>query len=211
MNILKAIFSHCKSKEKKDDDMKFLIVGLGNVGAEYEGTRHNVGFMVAEQLLKEAREKEQNAVWSLERRAYRTELRCKGRTMVVIRPTTYMNLSGEAVRYWLQAEKIPVENLLVVVDDLALPLGTLRMKKQGSAGSHNGLKSIEAALGRNDYCRLRIGVGDNFSRGHQIDFVLGTFSHEERAVMEPRIARACEAVRAFVTQGADRAMNQYNG
>jgi len=185
--------------------MKYLIAGLGNVGAEYEGTRHNIGFMVADALAKRA-----DARWTLERRAYRTEYRLKGRTIVLIKPTTYMNLSGEAVRYWLQAEKVPLANLLVVVDDIALPLGTLRMKKQGGGGGHNGLRNIEALLGTTDYCRLRIGVGNDFGRGHQIDYVLGAFSEAEEAVLLPRIDTACEAVDCFATQGPDRAMNMYN-
>jgi PTH1 family peptidyl-tRNA hydrolase len=186
--------------------MKYLIAGLGNVGAEYQGTRHNIGFMVADALAKQA-----DAPWSLERRAYRTEYRLRGRTVVIIKPTTYMKLSGEAVRYWLQAERIPLSNLLVVVDDIALEVGTLRMKKQGSNGGHNGLADIEAALGTQNYCRLRIGVGNHFGRGHQIDYVLGKFTEEEMATLEPRIKDAAEMVRCFCTQGADRAMNMYNG
>lgn len=211
MNLFKKLFSSCKSGDNIDYNMKYLIVGLGNVGAEYEGTRHNIGFMVVDEMVRQARAANDNVSWSLERRAYRTELRLKGRTLVLIKPTTYMNLSGEAVRYWLQAEKIPVENLLVVVDDIALPLGTIRMKKQGSGGGHNGLGNIEASLGHNSYCRLRMGVGSNFSRGKQIDYVLGKFSEEERAELDPKIEKACEAVRCFATQGADRAMNMYNG
>ena len=211
MNFIKKLFSRCASDNNIDNSMKYLIVGLGNVGAEYEGTRHNIGFMVMDEMVRQAKEKNENASWSLERRAYRTELRLKGRTMVLIKPTTYMNLSGEAVRYWLQAEKIAPENLLVVVDDIALPLGTLRMKKQGSAGSHNGLGNIEAALGSTNYCRLRIGVGNNFSRGKQIDYVLGKFSDEEHAALDPKIEKACDAVRCFATMGPDRAMNMYNG
>lgn len=191
--------------------MKYLVVGLGNVGAEYEGTRHNAGFMVLDEMVRQARENNTNAVWSLERRAYRTELRTKGRTMVLIKPTTYMNLSGEAVRFWMQAERIPQENLLIVVDDIALPLGILRMKKQGSAGSHNGLGNIESVLGNGNYCRLRIGVGNNFTRGHQIDYVLGKFDTEELAILDEHLIRACDAVRCFCTQGPDRAMNIYNG
>lgn len=211
MNLFKKLFSFCKSDDNIDYNMKYLIVGLGNVGAEYEGTRHNIGFMVVDEMVRQARAANDNVSWSLERRAYRTEMRLKGRTLVLIKPTTYMNLSGEAVRYWLQAEKIPVENLLVVVDDIALPLGTLRMKKQGSGGGHNGLGNIEAALGHTNYCRLRVGVGSNFSRGKQIDYVLGKFSDEEHAELDPKIEKVCEAVRCFATQGPDRAMNMYNG
>ena len=185
--------------------MKYLIVGLGNVGGEYEGTRHNCGFMVVDALAKSA-----GATWSLERHAYRTEIRHKGRILVLIKPTTYMNLSGKAVNYWLTQEKVPLENLLVIVDDLALPVGTIRMKKQGSHGGHNGLADIEAALHSANYCRLRIGIGSDFSRGHQIDYVLSCFSAEEHALLDPQIERAGEAVKAFVTVGADRAMTEYN-
>ncbi len=205
MGIIKKLFSRCKTADNTDNSMKYLIAGLGNVGAEYEGTRHNVGFMVVDEMARQAESR-----WSLERRAYRTELRIKGRTLILIKPTTYMNLSGEAVRYWMQTEKVPIENLLVVVDDIALPLGTLRMRKQGAAGGHNGLRNIETLLGRTDYCRLRIGVGNNFGRGHQIDYVLGPFSPEEQAGLAPRIEDACQAIACFATQGADRAMNMYN-
>jgi len=184
---------------------KYLIVGLGNVGAEYEGTRHNAGFMVVDALAKEA-----GAKWSLERHAYRAEIRHKGRILVLVKPTTYMNLSGKAVKYWLQAEKIELQNLLVVVDDIALEPGTLRMKKQGSGGGHNGLGDIEAMLGTQAYCRLRVGVGSHFGRGHQIDYVLGRFDEEEMAKLEPAIAEACETVLCFATQGPDRAMNMHN-
>ncbi len=184
---------------------KYLIVGLGNVGAEYEGTRHNAGFMVVDALAREG-----EARWSLERHAYRTEVRYKGRTLVLIKPTTYMNLSGKAVKYWLQAERVELTNLLVVSDDIALEAGTLRMKKQGSGGGHNGLADIEAALGTQAYCRLRVGVGSHFSRGHQIDYVLGRFTDEELAALEPALAEAVETVRCFATQGPDRAMNMHN-
>lgn len=205
MGLFKNLFSRCKSTDDIDYSMKYLIVGLGNVGAEYEDTRHNAGFMVVDSLAHGA-----EARWTLERRAYRTEIKAKGRTLILIKPTTYMNLSGEAVRYWLQTEKVPLENLLVVVDDIALPIGTLRMRKQGSGGGHNGLRNIETLLGRNDYCRLRIGVGNNFGRGQQIDYVLGPFSSEEQADLAPTLEKACEAVSCFATQGPDRAMNFYN-
>lgn len=211
MNLFKKLLSHCKShgskngpKIEEDPNMKYLIVGLGNVGSEYEGTRHNSGFMVLDQMLKGG-----DVKFSLERHAYRAELRHKGRTLILIKPTTYMNLSGKAVKYWLQAEKIPQQNLLVLVDDIALPLGTLRMKKQGSGGGHNGLGNIEEAIGPN-YCRLRIGVGDNFSRGRQVDYVLGQFSSDEMAVLEPKLDEAAEVVKAFCTVGPDRAMNMFN-
>ena len=191
--------------DNTDAVSKYLIVGLGNVGAEYEGTRHNAGFMVVDALAREG-----EARWSLERHAYRTEVRHKGRVLVLIKPTTYMNLSGKAVKYWLQAERVELPNLLVVVDDIALDPGIIRIKKQGAAGGHNGLTDIELALGTQAYNRLRMGVGSNFSRGRQIDYVLGRFGEDELAAMETAVGTACEAVRCFATQGIDRTMNLYN-
>jgi PTH1 family peptidyl-tRNA hydrolase len=191
--------------EEEKPVAKYLIAGLGNVGAEYEGTRHNAGFMVVDALAKEA-----DAKWSLERHAYRTEVRHKGRVLVLIKPTTYMNLSGKAVRHWLQAEKVELANLMLVVDDLALDPGVIRIKKQGAAGGHNGLADIEACLGTQSYNRLRVGVGQEFGRGQQVDYVLGRFTDEQAAALEPALKTACDAVRCFVTQGIDRTMNLYN-
>ena len=209
MGLLDRLISIWKQKDCREETeppvAKFLIVGLGNVGAEYEGTRHNAGFMVVDALAKEA-----EARWSLERHAYRTEMRHKGRVLVLIKPTTYMNLSGKAVKYWLQAEKVELCNLLVVSDDIALEPGTMRMKKQGGAGGHNGLGDIEAMLGTQNYCRLRVGVGDHFSRGRQVDYVLGRLEGEDLAKVEEAVKQACEAVKCFATQGPDRAMNIYN-
>ena len=209
MGLIGRLLSICKRKEYNETDTepvsKYLIVGLGNVGSEYEGTRHNAGFMVVDALAKEA-----DARWSLERHAYRTEVRHKGRILILIKPTTYMNLSGKAVKYWLQAEKVEMENLLVVVDDLALDPGIIRIKKQGAAGGHNGLADIEAALGTQAYNRLRVGVGQAFGRGQQVDYVLGQFPAEDLPAMEAAVSEACSAVRCFVTQGIDRTMNLYN-
>ena len=205
----KWLASLCHKEACKVDNTdavsKYLIVGLGNVGAEYEGTRHNVGFMVVDALAREG-----EARWSLERHAYRTEVRHKGRVLVLIKPTTYMNLSGKAVKYWLQAERVDLQNLMVVVDDIALDPGIIRIKKQGAAGGHNGLTDIELALGTQAYNRLRMGVGSNFSRGRQVDYVLGQFSADELTAMETAVGTACEAVRCFATQGIDRTMNLYN-
>lgn len=209
MSLLRKIISYCKRKDCKETTnepvSKFLIVGLGNVGAEYEGTRHNAGFMVVDALANES-----DVHWSLERHAYRTEMRHKGRTLVLIKPTTYMNLSGKAVKYWLQAEKIELTNLMVVVDDLALDPGVIRIKKQGASGGHNGLADIEALLGTQNYNRLRVGVGNNFCRGHQVDFVLGQFATDEQSSVEAAVKEATDAIRCFVTQGIDRTMNLYN-
>ena len=199
----------CKRKEQTNEESepvaKYLIVGLGNVGAEYEGTRHNAGFMVVDALAKDG-----DAKWSLERHAYRSEVRHKGRVLVLIKPTTYMNLSGKAVKYWLQAEKVELANLMVVVDDIALDAGVIRIKKQGAAGGHNGLTDIEEHLGTQNYNRLRVGVGQEFGRGQQVDYVLGRFTEEQSAALEPALKSACDAVRCFVTQGIDRTMNLYN-
>ena len=209
MRLLKRILSLCKRSEykKETDDAvaKYLIVGLGNVGSEYEGTRHNAGFMVVDALAAEG-----EARWSLERHAYRAEVRHKGRSLVLIKPTTYMNLSGKAVNYWLQAEKLEVESLMVVVDDIALDPGIIRIKKQGAAGGHNGLTDIEEALGTQAYNRLRVGVGNRFSRGRQVDYVLGRFEPDELPAVEAAVKEACGAVCCFVTQGIDRTMNLYN-
>jgi len=209
MGLLERLISIWKQKdcnETEDEPVaKYLIVGLGNVGAEYEGTRHNAGFMVVDALAKEA-----DARWSLERHAYRTEVRHKGRVLVLIKPTTYMNLSGKAVKYWLQAEKVELANLMVVVDDLALDPGIVRIKKQGGAGGHNGLTDIETALGTPNYIRMRMGVGDKFSRGRQVDYVLGRMEGEDLARMEEAVKTACDAIKCYATQGIDRTMNLYN-
>ena len=167
--------------------------------------------MVADALLKSCTaERGEKATYVLDRHAYRAETKWKGRTLVIIRPTTYMNLSGKAVQYWLQKEKIDIGNLLVVSDDIALPVGKIRMKKQGSGGGHNGLANIEQLLHTVNYARLRIGVGNNFGQGHQIDYVLGRFTDEEQAELQPAIDKAVDAVKAFVTLGPDRAMNMFN-
>lgn len=211
MGLFSFLFHKGKKEEEEDTTMKYLIVGLGNVGAEYEGTRHNSGFMVLDRLLKAcSREGGEKPTYVLERHAYRAEVKMKGRTLVLIRPTTYMNLSGKAVQYWMQKEKIQPANLLVVVDDIALPVGKIRMKKQGSNGGHNGLANIDDLLHTSNYSRLRIGIGSNFGQGHQIDYVLGRFTDEEQAQLDPALDKAVEAVKAFVTLGPDRAMNMYN-
>lgn len=215
MSFFRKLFSgHNQPSIKQtteDPEMKYLIVGLGNIGDEYEGTRHNCGFMVVDRLLKTvAAERGEKPTFVLERHAYRAEIKVKGRTLVIIRPTTYMNLSGKAVQFWMQKEKVPIENLLVIVDDIALPVGKIRMKKQGSNGGHNGLKNIEELIHTSNYCRLRVGVGSNFGQGHQIDYVLGRFTTDEQTLLDPALDHAVEAVKAFATLGPDRAMNMYN-
>ena len=185
--------------------MKYLIVGLGNIGDEYADTRHNIGFIVADALAQEG-----NAVFKTERYAAVTRLSVKGRTMVVIKPSTYMNLSGKAVRYWMQKEEIPLENILVLVDDLALPLGTLRMRKKGSDGGHNGLISIIEILGSTEFTRVRFGIGNDFAKGYQVDYVLGRWTSDETKVLMPRIKETVEMIKSFVLIGPDRTMNVFN-
>ncbi|MDP4208978.1 MAG: aminoacyl-tRNA hydrolase [Bacteroidota bacterium] len=185
--------------------MKFLIVGLGNIGDEYHITRHNIGFQVLDALAKAS-----NICFEDKRYGAVTEYKFKGRTYVLLKPSTYMNLSGKAVNYWLQKENIPVENLLVIVDDLALPLGTLRLRSKGSDGGHNGLKSINEVLGRQDYSRLRFGIGNDFPKGHQVDFVLGEWNAEEKKILETRIPLSIEMIKSFGTIGVQMTMTQFN-
>jgi len=185
--------------------MKYLIVGLGNIGDEYEDTRHNIGFIVADALVQEGK-----AVFKAERHAAMTKLSVKGRIMVVIKPTTYMNLSGKAVRYWMQKEDIPLENILVIVDDLALPLGALRMRKKGSDGGHNGLISIIEHIESTEFTRIRFGIGNDFAKGYQVDYVLGRWTAEETKTLIPRVKEAVEMIRSFVLIGPDRTMNVFN-
>lgn len=185
--------------------MKYLITGLGNPGAEYELTRHNVGFLVLDQLADK-----QKAVFNVDRHAEKAEFKYKGRTIHLIKPTTFMNLSGKAIAYWLQELKIEKENLLVVVDDIALPFGSLRLRTKGSAAGHNGLKNIELVLNGQNYSRLRFGVGDAFHKGQQVDYVLSNFTQPEFAALPPIIEKANEMILSFCTIGAERTMNFFN-
>ena len=183
---------------------KFLIVGLGNPGAEYASTRHNAGYMVLDAFAKAS-----NVVFADRRYGYVCETTLRGRKLTLLKPTTYMNLSGNAVRYWLNKENIDESHMLVVVDDLSLPLGTLRLKASGSAGTHNGLGHIQQLIGQ-QYPRLRLGIGNDFPRGAQVDFVLGAFTNEEQTVLQPVIETAVEIIKSFVLAGIDITMNQYN-
>ena len=186
--------------------MKYLIVGLGNIGEEYRETRHNIGFMVLDDALAKA----SNIVFSDGRYGATAHLSLKGQQLILLKPSTYMNLSGNAVRYWMQQEKIPLENVLIVVDDLALPFGTLRLKGKGSDAGHNGLKHIAATLGTQNYARLRFGIGNDFPRGGQIDFVLGHFDEEAMKLMPERLEVAQEIIKSFCLAGLNNTMNQYN-
>ncbi len=203
MSLFERLF--CKSRPTIPDEMKFLIACLGNIGAEYDETRHNIGFKIADRLAADL-----GASFTTSRLAQVSEMKYKGKTLLVIKPTTFMNLSGKAVQYWLRQEKIPLSNLLIVNDDIALPLGVLRMKKQGAAGGHNGLTDIIEKLGTEAFCRLRFGIGNDFPRGRQVDFVLGKWKPSETPIVDPRADVAVEIIKSFVTQGADRTMNQYN-
>lgn len=185
--------------------MKYLVVGLGNIGAEYAHTRHNIGFDVVSQLAADS-----DIEMKGERYGEVGTLKHKGRTIILLKPNTYMNLSGEAVRYWMQKEKIPLEKILVVVDDLSLPFGTLRMKGKGSDGGHNGLKNINAMLGSQNYARLRFGLGNEFHHGGQIDFVLGEWTDEEKARLQERIGVCCEIIKSFATIGLQLTMTNFN-
>lgn len=185
--------------------MKYLIAGLGNIGEEYDGTRHNIGFSILDALARAS-----NIVFSDGRYGATAGLTVKGRQLLLLKPSTYMNLSGNAVRYWLSKEKIDVERMLVVVDDLALPLGALRLKASGSNAGHNGLGNIQSVLGTERYCRLRVGIGNDFPRGMQVNWVLGRYSDEELQVLAPAIDTACEVIKSFVLSGVDFTMNQFN-
>ena len=185
--------------------MKYLIVGLGNIGPEYHETRHNIGFMAVDALAKTA-----GATFNDGRYGFTATISVKGRQLVLLKPSTFMNLSGNAVRYWMQQEKIPLENVLIDVDDLALPFGPLRLKGKGSDAGHNGLKHIAATLGTQNYARLRFGIGNDFPRGGQIDFVLGHFSEEDTRLMPERLEMAGEIVKSFCLAGLNITMNQYN-
>ncbi|MEY4803779.1 MAG: hypothetical protein RL331_292 [Bacteroidota bacterium] len=185
--------------------MKYLIVGLGNPGAEYLETRHNIGFKVLDELAADL-----GASFSLDKAAFRAEAKYKGRQLILIKPITFMNLSGKAVNYWLQTEKIPVGNLLVITDDIALPFGTLRMKAKGSDGGHNGLKDIQALLKTQEYPRLRFGVGADFSKGRQADYVLGNWKPDEDKALPERIQTAASVAKSFVFDGLPMAMTNWN-
>jgi len=204
MSFWTFIQSFFKS-EVPEDPMKYLVIGLGNIGAEYEDTRHNIGFKVVEQM---ASQKEVS--FKSDNKAAMATIKHKGRTLVLIKPTTYMNLSGQAVRYWMQKEKIPKERIIVVLDDLNLTFGTLRLKGKGSDGGHNGLKNIDQLTGGNNYTRLRVGIGAEFSKGRQVDYVLGEWSDEEKKALPDLIKKSADAIYAFSSIGLGRAMNQFN-
>jgi len=185
--------------------MKYLIIGLGNIGSEYEHTRHNIGFDIVDRMATEM-----DASFSLERHAFRADMKYRGRKLIVLKPTTFMNLSGKAVKYWMTMEKVNPEHILVVLDDLAIPLGKLRMKLKGGDGNHNGLTSIIESIGHSNFPRLRFGIGNDFRRGYQSDFVLGRWSAEESDIVDERIDLAIEMIKSFVSIGPQRTMTAFN-
>lgn len=201
------IFKPKKPQEPAVDPMKkFLIVGLGNIGPKYEHTRHNIGFKVVDAFAKA-----QDVSFETEKLGDIAKTKVKGKTVILLKPNTYMNLSGKAVRYWLQQEKIPVENLLVVTDDLNLEFGTIRVKTKGSDGGHNGLKDIQAQLNTTTYNRFRFGISAQFSKGRQVDYVLGEWGSDEEAAMPERLDMSCEVITSFISGGITNTMNNYNG
>jgi PTH1 family peptidyl-tRNA hydrolase len=207
--MLKALKALLRPKSYRDPEdnpgMNYLVAGLGNIGAEYASTRHNSGFMVLDAWAQAS-----NVCFKTERYGDMAEVSFKGRKFYLLKPSTYMNLSGNAVRYWMGKLKLPLENLIVVCDDINLPFGTVRMRKSGSDGGHNGLKDIEACLESNDWARIRIGVGNNFSKGSQIDYVIGNFSTDELEAMTEISDRVIEGIKNYSTIGPDRAMNTLN-
>jgi PTH1 family peptidyl-tRNA hydrolase len=185
--------------------MKYLIVGLGNIGDEYSDTRHNIGFTVLDAMAKAS-----NTAFKDKRYGFVCSLKYRGRDFVLLKPSTFMNLSGNAVRYWMNKENIPVENLLVIVDDIALPLGSFRMRPRGSDGGHNGLAHINSLLATDQYARIRIGIGSNFRRGSQVNYVLGTWNDEEKKLLGERIPIVIEMIRSFGTAGVELTMTAFN-
>lgn len=195
-----------QTEEETDPMKKFLIAGLGNIGPKYENTRHNIGFKILDYLAKE-----EGLTFTTQRLGDVATYKYKGRTFILLKPNTYMNLSGKAVKYWLEKEKIPLENLLVITDDLNLEFGTIRVKTKGSAGGHNGLKDIQEQLNTTNYNRFRFGISSEFSKGKQVDYVLGEWDEEEKAKMPERLEISTEVIRSFGTAGIATTMNMYNG
>lgn len=205
---LKKWFSFNSSIKENEEELmkKFLIVGLGNIGEKYHNTRHNIGFKILDFLASK-----EEATFETQKLGDVTTIKVKGRTLILLKPNTYMNLSGKAVKYWLEKEKIPLSNLLVITDDLNLPYGTLRLKTKGSDGGHNGLKDIQDKLQTTNYNRFRFGISDSFSKGRQVDYVLGEWNDDENSKLEERLKVSTELVKSFALAGINNTMNQFNG
>jgi len=208
MKLKDLIFKLFNSKqlEKEESMKKYLIVGLGNIGEKYQNTRHNIGFKILDEVAKEY-----NVSFETDKLGDVTSFRFKGRTFVLLKPSTFMNLSGKAVKYWMQKEKISVDNLLIVTDDLNINFGTIRVKAKGSDGGHNGLKDIQEKLTTNKYPRFRFGVGSNYSKGRQVDYVLGEWTSDEESQLIERLPKSVEVITSFGTAGLANTMNNFNG
>ena len=206
--LLNWLFGNEKttSSEVNVSMKKYLIVGLGNIGETYENTRHNIGFKILDYFSTE-----EDIIYKTDRLADVAEYKLKGRLFIFIKPNTYMNLSGKALQYWMQKENIPLENLLVITDDLNLPFGSFRIKTKGSDGGHNGLKDIQDKLGTTNYNRFRFGISDSFSKGRQVDYVLGEWSDEENDKLPERLLKSAEIIKSFVLSGINNTMNTFNG
>ena len=208
MKLKDLIFKlfNLKQLEKEESMKKYLIVGLGNIGEKYQNTRHNIGFKILDEVAKE-----HNVSFETDKLGDVTSFRFKGRTFVLLKPSTFMNLSGKAVKYWMQKEKISVDNLLIVTDDLNIDFGTIRVKAKGSDGGHNGLKDIQEKLATNKYPRFRFGVGSNYSKGRQVDYVLGEWTSDEESQLIERLPKSVEVITSFGTAGLANTMNNFNG
>ncbi|MFC5682316.1 aminoacyl-tRNA hydrolase [Flavobacterium sp. MAHUQ-51] len=205
-NWFKKLFSKTKTENNTTDMKKFLIVGLGNIGAEYVNTRHNIGFKVLDYLAKK-----ENLDFQTVKLGSLAEYKFKGRSFFLLKPNTYMNLSGKAVQYWMEKENIPLENVFIITDDLNLPFGTIRIKPKGSDGGHNGLKNINLVLNTNQYTRFRFGISDEFKKGKQVDYVLGEWNSAENEALPERLEIASEVIKSFGTAGLENTMTTFNG
>ncbi len=207
MHFFKKLFGSKKETASKEEIMKkFLIVGLGNIGDKYENTRHNIGFKILDELATK-----EEITFESQKLGAISKFRFKGRTFILLKPSTYMNLSGKSVKYWLTKENIPLENLLVICDDLNLDFGSIRVKPKGSDGGHNGLKDINAVLQTQQYPRFRFGVGSEFSKGRQVDYVLGEWDSDENKLLPERLNKSIELIKSFGTAGLNNTMNAFNG
>lgn len=204
--FVKRVFQKKAQIEEQDPMKKYLIVGLGNIGEKYENTRHNIGFKILDHFARQ-----ESLVFETQKLGDIATYKLKGRTFIFLKPNTYMNLSGKAVLYWLTKEKIPLENLLVITDDLNLPFGSIRLKTKGSDGGHNGLKDIQHKLNTTKYNRFRFGISDAFSKGQQVDYVLGEWTDEEYAKLDERLEKSSELIKSFVLAGVNNTMNAFNG
>ena len=203
-NIKQEVHEH--QNKNKNVSTKFLIVGLGNIGAEYVNTRHNIGFKAVDFLAKK-----EGISFETVKLGALAQYKFKGRTYLLLKPNTYMNLSGKAVQYWMEKEKIPLENIMVITDDLNLSFGTIRIRKKGSDGGHNGLKSIQATLNTTEYARFRFGISDEFKKGKQVDYVLGEWNEAEKTALPERLELASEIIKSFGTAGLENTMSAFNG